>query len=70
MKKLLSDKDTSFDMTKVREEESDSKNVKRAQDVRGKSQEMDEKLRFQQEWNVLALLSFVLCWGKEITLVQ
>ena len=26
MKKLLSDKDTSFDMTKAREEKSDSKN--------------------------------------------
>ena len=49
MKKLLSDKDTSFDMTKVREEERDSKNVKRAQDVCGKSQEMDENPRFQQE---------------------
>ena len=36
MKKLLSDKDTSFDMTKAREEESDNKNVKRTQDVRGK----------------------------------
>ena len=29
MKKLPSDKDTSFDMTKVREEESDSKKVKK-----------------------------------------
>ena len=29
MKKLLSDKDSSFDMTNVREEENDSKNVKR-----------------------------------------
>ena len=29
MKKLLSDKDSSFDITHVREEESDSKNVNR-----------------------------------------
>ena len=29
MKKILSDKDFSFDMTHVREEENDSKNVKR-----------------------------------------
>ena len=29
MKKLLSDKDSSFDMTHIKEEESDSKNVKR-----------------------------------------
>ena len=39
MKKLLGDKDPSFDMTHVREEESESKNVKRTQDVRGKPQE-------------------------------
>ena len=38
MKKLLGDKDPSFDMTHVREEESDS-NVKRTQDVCGKPQE-------------------------------
>ena len=36
MKKLLNDKDAGFDLTHVREEESDSKNVKRTQDVRGK----------------------------------
>ena len=39
MKKLLTDKDANFDMTHVREEESDSKNVKRTQDVHGKPQE-------------------------------
>ena len=39
MKKLLGEKDASFDMTHVREEESDSKNVKRTQDVLGKPQE-------------------------------
>ena len=33
MKKPLSDKGTNFDLTKVREEENDSKNVKRTQDV-------------------------------------
>ena len=43
------DKGTSFDITKVREEESDCKNVKLTQDVRGKPQEMDEKLWFEQE---------------------
>ena len=36
MKKLLSGKDTSFDMIKVRKEESNSKNVKRTQDICGK----------------------------------
>ena len=36
MKEFLSNKDTSFDMTKAREEESDSKNIKRTQDIRGK----------------------------------
>ena len=36
MKKPQSDKGTNFDMTKVIEEESDSKNVKRTQDVCGK----------------------------------
>ena len=50
-------------MTKVREEESDSKNVKR-QDVGGRPQKMDEKPRFEQEWNALALLCFVLCGEK------
>ena len=37
MKKLLNDKDSSFDMTHVREEESDSENEKRrTQDESGK----------------------------------
>ena len=36
MKKLLSDKDSTFDMTHIREEESNNKNVKRTQDVPGK----------------------------------
>ena len=36
MKKLMNDKGTSFDITKVREEESDCKNVKLTQDVCGK----------------------------------
>ena len=39
MKKLLSDKNSNFDMTHVREEESDSNNVKRTQDIHGKPQE-------------------------------
>ena len=38
MKKLLSDKNSNFDMTHVREEESDSENEKQTQDVRGKPQ--------------------------------
>ena len=37
MKKPLSDKGTSFDMIEVREAESDNKNVKMTQDIRGKS---------------------------------
>ena len=36
MKKLLSDKDSTFDMTHIREEESNNKNVKRTQNVPGK----------------------------------
>ena len=36
MKKILSDKDYSFDMTHIREKESDSENEKRTQDIRGK----------------------------------
>ena len=68
MKKLISDKDTSFDMAKVREEESDSKNLKMTQDVRGKPQERDKKPWFEQEWNVIALLSLVLCGEKRYLL--
>ena len=64
MKKLLRDKDASYDMTHVREEESDSKNVKRIQDVCGKPQKRDEKPQFEQEWNVLAPFRFVLCEEK------
>ena len=60
MKKLLSDKDSSFDMTHIKEEESDSKNVKRDTRYTWKTLERDEKPRFEQEWNVLALLKFVL----------
>ena len=37
MKKLMSDKSASFDITKCREEESDCKNVKLTQDVCEKS---------------------------------
>ena len=36
MKKLMSDKGTSFDIIKVRDRESDCKNVKLTQDVCGK----------------------------------
>ena len=36
MKKFMSDKGTSFDITKVREEEGDCKIVKWTQDIRGK----------------------------------
>ena len=68
MKKLLSGKDTSFDMINVRKEESNSKNVKRTQDICGKPQERNEKPRFKQELNVLALLSLVLCGKKRYLL--
>ena len=43
MRKLMSDKNASFDIIMSREEESDCKNVKWTQDVRGKPQESDEK---------------------------
>ena len=59
MKKLLSGKHISFDMINVRKEESNSKNVKRTQDICGKPR--NEKPWFKQELNVLALLSLVLC---------
>ena len=36
MRKLMSDKNASFDITKSREEESDRKNIKGTHDVRGK----------------------------------
>ena len=36
MKKLPSDKNSRFDMTRVGEEENDSENIKSTQDVRGK----------------------------------
>ena len=36
MRKLMSDKNASFDITKSREGESDYKNVKLTQDVHGK----------------------------------
>ena len=65
----MSDKNASFDIIMSREEESDCKNVKWTQDVRGKPQEKDEKPPFKQERIILALLSFVL-YGKEVTLVQ
>ena len=63
MRKLVSEKNASFDITKSREEESDSKNVKGTQDVHGKPQKRDEKPRFEQERIILALFSFVL-YGK------
>ena len=65
----MSDKNASFDIIMSGEEESDCKNVKWTQDVRGKPQEKDEKPQFKQERIILALLSFVL-YGKEVTLVQ
>ena len=69
MGKLMSDKNASFNIIISREEESDIKNVKWTQDVRGKPQEKDEKPQFEQERIILAMLSFVL-YGKEVTLVQ
>ena len=41
MRKLISDKNASFDIIISREEESDCKNVKWIQDVHGKPQERD-----------------------------
>ena len=64
MKKLPSDKNSRFDMTRVGEEENDSENIKSTQDVRGKPQERNEKPWFEKELNVLALLRFVLCEEK------
>ena len=49
MKKLLNNKDSSFDITHVKEEESDSKNVKRDTRYMWKPQGRDEKPRFEQE---------------------
>ena len=69
MRKLKSDKNASFDIIMSREEESDSKNIKWTQDVRGKPQERDEKPLFEQEKIILALFSFVL-YGKRYHLVQ
>ena len=63
MRKLMSDKNASFDITKSREEESDRKNIKGTQDIRGKPQKRDEKPWFKQERIILALFSLVL-YGK------
>ena len=43
MKKIMSDKNASFDIIMSREEESDCKNVKWIQDVYGKPLERDKK---------------------------
>ena len=64
MKKLLGDKDASFDMTYVREEESDSKSVEEHKMYIENPRKRDEKPQFEQEWNVLAPFRFVLCEEK------
>ena len=64
MKKLLGEKDASFDMTHVREEESDSKSVKRTQVYVENPRKRDEKPQFEQELNVLVMFKFVLCREK------
>ena len=64
MRKLMSDKNTSFDIIMSREDESDCKNVKWTQDILGKPQERDEKPQFEQERIILAQFSFVL-YGKK-----
>ena len=63
MRKLMSDKNESFNIIMSKGEESESKNIKWTQDIRGKPQKSDEKPRFEQERIILALLSFVL-YGK------
>ena len=47
MRKLMNEKNASFDIIMSREEESDSKNIKGTQDVRRKPQKMDEKPWFE-----------------------
>ena len=47
MKKIMSDKNASFDIIMSREEESDCTNVKWTQDVHEKPQERDEKPRIK-----------------------
>ena len=59
MKKLLSDKDASFDMTHVREGESDSKSVKGHKMYMENPRKGTKKIHgFEQEWNVLRDLVF------------
>ena len=65
MKKLLSDKDASFDMTYVREEESDSKSVEEHKMYMENPRKWIKKKKkknhgFEQEWNVLRDLVFYL----------
>ena len=64
MKKLLSDKDASFDMTYVREEESDSKSVEEhkmyIENPRKWIKKKKKNHGFEQEWNVLRDLVFYL----------
>ena len=62
MKKLLSDKDASFDMTYVREEESDSKSVEEHKMYIENPRKWIKKKNhgFEQEWNVLRDLVFYL----------
>ena len=55
MRKLMSDKNASFDIIMSREEESDCKNVKWTQDVREKPQERDENHGLSKKE------SFLLC---------
>ena len=47
MRKLMNDKNASFDIIMSKEEESDSKNIKGTQDICRKPQKMDEKPRFE-----------------------
>ena len=69
MKEFLSNKDTSFDMTKAREEESDSKNVKRHK-MYMKNPRKGMKNHGLNKNGMFLLCSTLYYMGKEVTLVQ
>ena len=69
MKKLLGDKDPSFDMTHVREEESDSKSVKGHKMYMENPREGIKKPWFEQERNILARLNlYYVLEGEQFTI--
>ena len=70
MKKLLSDKDSNFDMTHIKEEESDSKNVKRDTRYTWKTLEKGWKTTVWAKMECSCFTQICIIWGKEVTLVQ